>query len=145
MSEINTSLYTKPTDAHSYMSYYSCHPRNCGDAILYSQFLRVRRSCNYTDDFVLHLRSVAKDFQRAKYPKEILQKAFTRAFTLNRDALLKPKYKGDKDEEDTTHHLGGRLLNYIIQQNWDILDGSSSTRTVLLNGKLPRVSVDPKM
>ena len=118
------------------MSYYSCHPRNCGDAILYSQFLRVRKTCNYTDDFVLHSRSAAKDFQRAKYPKEILQKAFTRAFTLNRDALLKPIYKGDKDEEDnvflvTTHHLGGRLLNYIIQHNWDILDGSSSTRTVL--------------
>ena len=134
--DIYTSLYTKPTDAHNYLSYYSCHPRNCRDAIPYSQFLRVRRICNDIDDFVFHARSLAKDFLRAKYPRDIIQKAFVRAFDLDRNDLLKPKFKGEKEKEDnifliTTHHPGGRLLNNIIQQNWDILDGSSSTRTVL--------------
>ena len=134
--EINTSLYTKPTDAHNYLSYFSCHPRNCRDAIPYSQFLRIRRICNDMDDFVFHARSPAKDFLRAKYPREIIQKAFTRAFDLNREDLLKSKLKGVEKKEDnifliTTHHPGGRLLNNIIQQNRDILDGSSSTRTVL--------------
>ena len=128
---INTSLYTKPTDTRNYLSHFSCHPRNCRYAIPYSQFLRVRRICNDTDDFVVHARSLAQDFLRAKYPRDIIQKAFVRAFELDRDDLLKPKFKGEKDEKDnifliTTHHPGGRLLNDIIQQNWDILDGSST-------------------
>ena len=65
--KISTSIYTKPTDAHNYLSYYSCHPKNCKNLIPYSQYLRLRRICSDTDDFTHHAREMTKHFLKAKY------------------------------------------------------------------------------
>jgi hypothetical protein len=48
---IQTDLYSKPTDSHSYLLYDSAHPQKCKDSIPYSQFLRVRRICSLDSDF----------------------------------------------------------------------------------------------
>ena len=42
---IKSTLYVKPTDSHSYLDYYSCHPQTIKRSIPYSQFLRMRRNC----------------------------------------------------------------------------------------------------
>ena len=97
---ITTSLYTKPTDAHNYLSFKSCHPRNCKSAIPYSQFLRIRRICSDTDDFVFHARQMTKHFLKAQYPSKILQEAFSRAYHLDRNTLLQPKQLVDDDHQD---------------------------------------------
>ena len=137
-NSITTSLYTKPTDAHNYLSFLSCHPRNCKSGIPYSQFLRIRRICSDTDDFVHHAREMSKHFLRAKYPPEILQKAFSKAFHLDRETLLNPKQNSQDPDMDldevfliTTYHPGGRILGDIVKRNWDLLDKSSSTRDVI--------------
>ena len=39
--DIKTGLYTKPTDAHNYLSYQSCHPPTCRDSIPYSQLFSI--------------------------------------------------------------------------------------------------------
>ena len=123
-NRISTSLYTKPTDAHNYLSFLSCHPWNCKTGIPYSQFLRIRRICSDTNDFIFHAREMSKHFLRAKYPPAILQKAFSKAFHLDRDSLLKPKE--DNQDPDayldevfliTTYHPSGRILGDIIKQN----------------------------
>ena len=136
--QISTSLYTKPTDAHNYLSFKSCHPRNCKSGIPYSQFLRVRRICSDIEDFTFHAREMSKHFLRADYPPAILQEAFSKAYHLDRKILLNPK-DNTQDPEDildevfliTTYHPGGRILGNIVKRNWDILDKSSSTREVI--------------
>ena len=136
---ISTSLYTKPTDAHNYLSYYSSHPRNCKSAIPYSQFLRIRRICSNNTDFVRHSRTMAKHFLEANYPPQIVQDGFSKAYHKDRLFLLRPP-TGDPTNDDskendifliTTHHPSGRILGDIVKQNWDILDRSASTRDVL--------------
>ena len=46
-----TSVYYKPTDSHSYLLYSSSHPPHVKNAIPFSQFLRLRRSCSDNSDF----------------------------------------------------------------------------------------------
>ena len=46
-----TTLYTKPTDTHSYLHYTSAHFKACKTKGPYGQFLRLRRIC--TKDIVL--------------------------------------------------------------------------------------------
>ena len=41
--QLLSDVYAKPTDAHFYLRYDSCHPRHCKPGILKSQFLRLRR------------------------------------------------------------------------------------------------------
>ena len=148
---LETSLYTKPTDAHNYLSYNSCHPRNCKKAIPYSQFLRVRRICSNDDDFVKHSKELARHFLRAQYPADLVQEAFVRAYDKERRLLLHPPLKTTLIDEDiipeifliSTYHPSGSFLDKIIRKNWDLLDRSSSTRSIL-NWKITKGFRRPK-
>ena len=136
-NRINTNLYTKPTDAHNYLSYKSCHPRNCKSAIPYSQFLRLKRICSKEEDFLTNARQMAGYFIKANYPPQVIQKSFSKAYHIDRSTLLGQKPKEKDEEEDkgvfliTTYHPGPRILNDIVKTNWDLLDKSSGTREVL--------------
>ena len=136
--QIHTGLYTKPTDAHNYLSYQSCHPPNCKDSIPYSQFLRVRRICSRNNDFVTESRKMVDYFHRAGYPKKLLQEAFGKAYKLDRGKLLQYNTSDQTDAEDekrffliTTFHPSGNILDQVISNNIDLLDRSSATRGLL--------------
>ena len=133
---ISTTLYTKPTDAHNYINYYSCHPRSCRRGIPYGQFLRLRRICSNEEDFVSESRILALHFRRADYPKELIQSSFERAFLQDRNQLLIPKPDQTSANKDnlyliTTHHPTFREVNNIVSRNLDLLDRSSSTRPII--------------
>ena len=48
---IQTSVYTKPTDAHLYLHYTSFHPKHQKKSIPYSQAIRMKRICSTPDLF----------------------------------------------------------------------------------------------
>ena len=48
---LSTSVYYKPTDAHSYLLHSSSHPNHVKNSIPFSQFLRLRRLCSDGLDF----------------------------------------------------------------------------------------------
>ena len=79
-------------------------------------------------------------FHRAGYPKELLQTAIDKTWTLNREELLEYKLPDKEKEKEknffliTTYHPGGSILDKIISRNWDLLDRFSSTRPLLENG-----------
>jgi hypothetical protein len=58
-SSLLSSIFYKPTDAHSYLLCTSSHPRSCRDSILFSQ--RLRRLCQDQDDF-LHQADIMLNF-----------------------------------------------------------------------------------
>ena len=136
---IGTSLYTKPTDAHNYLSLYSCHPSNCKSAIPYSQFQRIRKICSNETDFVRHSGTMAKHFLEANYPPKVVHEGFSKEYHKDRLSLLRPLTGGPADKDSkvnnifliTTYHPSGRILGDIIKRNWDILDRSACTRDVL--------------
>eukprot|EP00061_Rhincodon_typus_P018767 g48076.t1 len=43
---VETNIYFKPTDSHSYRDYTSSHPPYYKNAIPYSQFIRIRHVCS---------------------------------------------------------------------------------------------------
>ena len=135
---ITTTLYTKETDTLSYLDYSSCHPTSCKKSIPYSQFLRLRRICSDSDDFVIQSRKLANSFHRANYPDKVIQDGFNKAYLLNRDELLHKtrKDKSDSDKRDqifliTDYHPTFRAVLDITSNNWDMLDNSSATRPLL--------------
>ena len=136
---LETSLYTKPTDAHNYLSFKSCHPKNCKKAIPYSQFLRVRRIYSNDDDYIKHGKDLARHFLRAEYPANVVQQAFERAYDKERRLLLYPAPKQVLSDKDiipeifliSTYHPSGSFLDQLIRKNRYLLDRSSSTRSIL--------------
>ena len=51
-------MYSKPTDAHQYFNFKSCHPPHVKRAIPYSQGLRLKRICNSENAFEEKLREL---------------------------------------------------------------------------------------
>eukprot|EP00061_Rhincodon_typus_P015005 g42439.t1 len=48
---LETDIYFKTTDSHSYLDYTSSHPPSFKNVILYSQFLCLRRICSQDEAF----------------------------------------------------------------------------------------------
>ena len=136
---IETTLYTKPTDSHNYINFASCHQKSCKNGIPYGQFLRLKRICSTEDEFVRNSKLLALYFHKADYPVELIQSSFERAYIQDRCMLLAPipdTPNHTEDQDDTlflitTHHPTFREVNNIVSSNLDLLDRSSSTRPIV--------------
>ena len=73
--QISTSVFYKPTDAHCYLNYKSCHPQSCKDAIPKSQFLCLRRLCSDDQDFQTQSQKMKSFFVKRGYPSGKLDAA----------------------------------------------------------------------
>lgn len=85
---LQTTVYYKPTDSHSYLLYSSYHPKTTREAIPYSQFLRLRRICSDEDDFKARGREMTAFFLGKLYPKNVIETAFKRASRVPRAQAL---------------------------------------------------------
>ena len=135
---LQTDLYTKPTDSHNYLNYKSAHPRHCRDGIPYSQFLQLKRICSKQETFTHQCRDMSKNFIRADYPPKVIREAFAKVYHLDRDQLFNPTDPVATEDEEkdntfliTTFHPNFRECDKIVQNNWDILEKSSSTRPLI--------------
>ena len=57
-----TSLFSKPTDAHLYLNYSSNHPKHVLKNIPKGQFVRIRRICSDTEDYVKSSKQLSQFF-----------------------------------------------------------------------------------
>ena len=86
--KIQTSVYYKETDTNNYLHFSSFHPDHCIRAILYSQFLLLRRLCSDDDDFLVRSRKMLTFFKLRGYPCASLENDLRRVVTIKRpDAL----------------------------------------------------------
>ena len=85
---VRTSVYSKPTDTHSYLLYSSFHPKSLLNSIPYSQFLRLRRLCSDENDFMAQCSKYAEFFKSRLYPSHLIESAIARAASKNRIDLL---------------------------------------------------------
>ena len=124
---IVTDLYTKPTDSNNYLHFFSAHPQHCKRGI------PLRRICTEDDSFLEHSIRKAKHLLRRKYPKEVITKAFQKAWHTNRADLLTPRDNKDSASPNilvTTFSPGFKALGEVVRGNWDTLGRSCSTRAI---------------
>ena len=73
--ELLTKLYTKPTDAHLYLRYDSCHPIACKTGIPKSQFQRLKRLHTKESDYQLASDQLSRQLEARGYPSNIIKSA----------------------------------------------------------------------
>ena len=74
-NKIQTSLYTKPTDAHLYLNAKSCHPDHVIKNIPKGQLIRVRRICSEDKDYDVHANQMKSFFLSRGSPETHLIRA----------------------------------------------------------------------
>ena len=130
-----TDLFTKTTDSHSYLRYDSAHPPHCKKNLPYGQFLRLRRICSKPSDFLKHTKEMKTHFIERGYPKRVVDQSILRCKNLERNTLLEPKEKKDKEPEDNiflvqTFRPCRNSLTDTIKKNWNILGKSKTTKNM---------------
>jgi hypothetical protein len=131
--KISTSVYSKPTDSHLYLSQTSNHPRHMINNIPKSQFLRLRRICSETSDFMMQCDRYTKYFMDRGYDeKKLLRTAKEISQIKRKDTLENPTRTRDK--ENTVFvcdwHPGLAQLPGMIKKHHNILQNDPELRNI---------------
>ena len=98
---LKTDLYSKPTDSHLYLNTTSSHPHHVIKNIPKGQFIRLRRICSDTADYIKHCSNYINYFQNTGYSKNQLVEISKDVLKLNREELLNEKQKTVRDPNTT--------------------------------------------
>ena len=63
--------YVKPTDRHQYLHFQSSHPQHAKRSIVYSQTLRVSRTCSQEEDYKNYCNQMKSWFLKRSYPEHL--------------------------------------------------------------------------
>ena len=115
-----TTIYHKPTDAHSYLNFSSSHPRHVFKSIVYSQALRYRRVIN--DETLLHteMGKLSGYFVACDYPKLLVQRTIDDVISKTRSLEYKKrvdeksfhvpfKFRYGSGASELQSHINGRI------------------------------------
>lgn len=119
-----TSLYRKPAERNTLLSYSSHHPRALRDSLPYSQFLRIRRNCCLKEDYFHEAAHLSEKLSLRGYPRRLIRASLKRAWFCPREILLEPKLKKEQDRLVcvTTCNPVSNAIKKSIKKHWGVLN-----------------------
>ena len=99
---LHTDVYSKPTDAHQYLNYKSCHSPHVKRGIPYEQALRFKRICDSDEVFERRLDDLRGFLVNRGYEKDFIENQFNRAREVDRFNLFD---RGEKNEQSNGVNL----------------------------------------
>jgi len=129
----DTDLYCKPTDAHLYLNATSSHPQHVVKNIPRGQFIRLRRICSDTTNYIKHSTQYIEYFTNAGYNPKKLKLAAEDVLKTKRTDLLENKNTKTQDSSITfvcTYHPKLESLPQKLREHYNILDGDEFTKKV---------------
>ena len=133
---IQTSLYSKPTDAHLYLNAKSCHPAHVIKNIPKGQLIRIRRICSEDADYDLHANQMKKFFMSRGYAeKHLQQRSIKMVRKMERADLLNSNKKEESKQDPNsilvcTWHPKLRKLPSILNQNYHIIENDAKLSNI---------------
>ncbi len=132
------TLYTKPTDSHSYLLYESCHPKHIMASIPYSQFLRIRRICTNWTDFLSNALALVNYLTARHYPIAEVLDSLVKVNKIDRESALKGSTNKQAPQEEkhrffliTTYNPSNPDIRDIVMKHWQKFGRVKSTRIML--------------
>lgn len=115
-----TTIYSKPTDAHSYLNFSSSHPRHVFRSIVYSQALRYKRIINNQTLLRIEMENLSGYFYACGYPEPLVQRTIDTVMDTSRslDYKAKPddksfhvpfKFPYGSGSMELQSHINGRI------------------------------------
>ena len=143
--KITTDIYFKPTDAHQYLKFNSCHPRHIKHNIPYSQAIRF---CTIIDDEHTkkqRLKEMKWFFLARGYPSQLVDQGINKAKSIPQCELRKTRPKENEDVTAfvTTHNPGNPSLWPLVQTTLDVMKTSKRLEKVLNTTKIIKSKRQP--
>ncbi|XP_070548155.1 uncharacterized protein [Ptychodera flava] len=132
-NKIHTTVYSKPTDKHSYLLPSSCHPRHIFKSIPQGQALRYRRICSSTDLYNKEVENLHRHLTDRNYKQSSIVTAINKARNHSREKLI--NYTKNKHTDQPTripfvltYHPSLPSISSIINKHWPILQSNQETK-----------------
>ena len=84
--KLQTSLYVKPTDCSQYFHFQSSHLEHTKWSIVYSQTLRVSRTCSQEEDYKNYCNQMKSCFLRRSYSEHVIDTEMRKVKFKSRDS-----------------------------------------------------------
>ena len=136
--EVQTDLYSKPTDMHQYLAVSSCYPRHCKQAIPYGQVLRLRRICSEEHQFKQRTTELKQYLIRRGHNPAQVQQSIDKAAAVPRESALQPSEKRKNNRVPLVPTYDPRLprLSEITKNHLPVLHVSDK-----LKGAIPEAPI----
>lgn len=86
--ELNTDVYTKPTNSKAYLHFSSDHPKYMKKSIPLGLAMRAKRICSSSKDFIRQTQDIGKNLHGRGYPDLLIKNGIKRVEGMNRKILL---------------------------------------------------------
>lgn len=122
-NKVTTNLFRKETATDSLLHFNSFHPTHTKTGIPTGQFGRLRRICSKTEDFLEKAGDLTIRFKDRGYPKQVVSKAFQKAYHSDRQELLQPRQRMNERKVRlvTMYNNQWRNIHGIISTHWNVL------------------------
>ncbi|XP_071478870.1 uncharacterized protein [Diadema antillarum] len=130
---LQTELYSKPTDSHTFLPPSSCHPRHVFKSIPYSQALRIKRNCSQPESTDKHLENLQHYLDKCDYPPQQTKLQINRARSIPRAELFDKKERPPLERTPfvLTYSPATAKLHKILKKEQNTLDESASLSEIL--------------
>jgi hypothetical protein len=88
---LSTSIFRKPMSKHEYLHFMSNHPDHMKKSIIFSQGLRIIRSCSEPKEREIQIHALLNKFKYRLYPIRYINEALVKLNALNRSSALAPQ------------------------------------------------------
>ena len=126
-NRLETDVYSKPTNAHLYLHYSSCHPRHTKNSLPYSLAYRLLRICSTNNLLTKRLEELKQFLLNRNYKSRLIDAAFDKIRNMTRTDSLKRKDKKKIKKRIpfiTTFHPGLPNIPQILRKYFPILHSS---------------------
>ena len=130
---LETTLYSKPTDAHMYLNTSSNHPKHVIKNIPKGQFIRIRRICSNLDEYKRNSAKLSEFLVKRGYNQKSLKSAICEVTALERKDLLLDKERPKKDPQMifvSEWHPSLSKLPTILKKHYHLLQSDQNLSKV---------------
>ena len=92
-NKLYTKIYRKETDRQNFLHINSENPISLKSSILYSQVLRVKRTCSTIENFKLFCSELKQKFIEKGYKSDLLDKHILTVEKFDKNEMLKEKVR----------------------------------------------------
>ena len=132
---MSIDLHIKSTDKHQYLQYTSAYPDHTKCSIIFSQSLRVSRSCSNKTDLERHLDDIKSWFQARGYPKHFVPKEMSKVW-FNKENSNTKQSKSKRVTFVVTYHPLLKPFQSLINRHLNILYLDENAKEVFMPGPM---------
>ena len=140
--KIETRVYSKPSDSHSYLLPQSCHPTHVAENIPQGVAHRVYTNCSEQSEYDKCKAEFTSYLKNRNYDHDLICKAFNKAETLDRSTVISRGKSSTTGKNDRCFPLVCDFnpalppVGRIVNQNKFILNLDPSLKKVILPEKV---------